>query len=145
VQGRAEREDLALVTQAVKPLILRRTKAQVEPELPARTEQTIHCELDVPQRRFYDELRAHYRTTLMRRIARTGLAKSKIQVLEALLRLRQAACHPGLVDPKRTGESSAKLDVLLSRTSIWTVRRGIAPSASSGSTQIPIAACSSSA
>jgi SNF2 family DNA or RNA helicase len=49
----------------------------------------------------------------MRRIARTGLAKSKIQVLEALLRLRQAACHPGLVDPKRTGESSAKLDVLL--------------------------------
>jgi superfamily II DNA or RNA helicase len=113
VQGRAEREDLALVTQAVKPLILRRTKAQVEPELPARTEQTIHCELDVPQRRFYDELRAHYRTTLMRRIARTGLAKSKIQVLEALLRLRQAACHPGLVDPKRTGESSAKLDVLL--------------------------------
>lgn len=113
VQGRAEQEDLALVTQAVKPLILRRTKAQVEPELPARTEQTIHCELDTPQRRFYDDLRAHYRTTLLRRIARTGLGKSKMQVLEALLRLRQAACHPGLVDPRRTRESSAKFDVLL--------------------------------
>jgi len=113
VQGRVERDDLALVTQAVKPLILRRTKAQVEPELPARTEQTIHCELDGPQRRFYDELRAHYRTTLLRRIARNGLAKSKMQVLEALLRLRQAACHPGLVDPRRAGESSAKFDVLL--------------------------------
>jgi len=34
-------------------------------------------------------------------------------VLEALLRLRQAACHPGLIDPKRAGESSAKLDTLL--------------------------------
>ena len=113
VQGRVERDDLALVTQAVKPLILRRTKAQVEPELPARTEQTIHCELDTPQRRFYDELRAHYRTTLLQRIARTGLAKSKMQVLEALLRLRQAACHPGLVDPRRQQESSAKFDVLL--------------------------------
>ncbi|MGB2715136.1 MAG: DEAD/DEAH box helicase [Vicinamibacterales bacterium] len=112
-QGPVEREDLALVTQAVKPLILRRTKAQVEPELPARTEQTIHCELDAPQRRFYDDLRAHYRTTLLRRIARTGLGKSKMPVLEALLRLRQAACHPGLVDPKRLGESSAKFDVLL--------------------------------
>jgi superfamily II DNA or RNA helicase len=111
--ARAEREDLALVTQAVKPLILRRTKAQVAPELPPRTEQTIHCELDAPQRRFYDELRAHYRSTLLRRIARNGLAKSKMHVLEALLRLRQAACHPGLVDPNRKAESSAKFDVLL--------------------------------
>jgi SNF2 family DNA or RNA helicase len=36
-----------------------------------------------------------------------------MHVLEALLRLRQAACHPGLIDHSRTGESSAKLDVLL--------------------------------
>jgi superfamily II DNA or RNA helicase len=112
-QSASEREDLALVTRAVKPLILRRTKAQVEPELPPRTEQTIRCELDAPQRRFYDDLRAHYRATLFARVARTGLAKSKMQVLEALLRLRQAACHPGLVDPRRAAESSAKFDVLL--------------------------------
>ena len=42
-----------------------------------------------------------------------GLARSKIQVLEALLRLRQAACHPGLLDPDRSEEKAAKLDVLL--------------------------------
>jgi SNF2 family DNA or RNA helicase len=36
-------------------------------------------------------------------------------VLEALLRLRQAACHPGLIDAKRSGEPSAKLDVLVPR------------------------------
>ena len=41
--------------------------------------------------------------------------RSKIQVLEALLRLRQAALHPGLVDPRRAGESSSKLDLLLGR------------------------------
>ncbi|MCC7204741.1 MAG: DEAD/DEAH box helicase, partial [Phycisphaeraceae bacterium] len=34
-------------------------------------------------------------------------------VLEALLRLRQAACHPALIDPTRTDVPSAKLDVLL--------------------------------
>ena len=112
-QTRAEREDLALVTRALRPLILRRTKAQVEPELPPRTEQTIQCELDAPQRRFYDELRTHYRTMLIARVARTGLAKSKMQVLEALLRLRQVACHPGLVDSRRIDEPSAKFDVLL--------------------------------
>jgi superfamily II DNA or RNA helicase len=112
-QSRVEREDLAVVTQAVKPLILRRTKAQVEPELPPRTEQTIHCELEGPQRRFYDDLRVHYRATLLARVARAGLGRSKMQVLEALLRLRQAACHPGLVDPRRAEEPSAKFDVLL--------------------------------
>ena len=44
---------------------------------------------------------------------RRASAKSKMHVLEALLRLRQAACHPGLLDAKRVGEPSAKLDVLL--------------------------------
>ena len=107
------RDDLAVVTRAVKPMVLRRTKAQVEPQLPARTEQTILCELEGPQRKFYDKLRDHYRATLMARVARGGLAKAKLQVLEALLRLRQAACHPGLVDPARVDDASAKLDTLI--------------------------------
>jgi SNF2 family DNA or RNA helicase len=58
-------------------------------------------------------LRDHYRATLLARVAREGLQKSKMHVLEALLRLRQAACHPGLVDPTRGGEPSAKFDALL--------------------------------
>jgi SNF2 family DNA or RNA helicase len=36
-------------------------------------------------------------------------------VLEALLRLRQAACHPGLIDKKKTAEPSAKIDTLLAQ------------------------------
>jgi SNF2 family DNA or RNA helicase len=82
-------------------------------ELPAKTEQTIYCEMEPAQRRLYNELRQHYRNALLRRVDDEGLAKSKIQVLEALLRLRQAACHPGLIDKKRCEEGSAKLDVLL--------------------------------
>jgi SNF2 family DNA or RNA helicase len=69
--------------------------------------------LKAPQRKLYDELRQHYRDSLLRRVETEGLAKSKIMVLEALLRLRQAACHPGLIDVKRSGEPSAKLDSLL--------------------------------
>jgi SNF2 family DNA or RNA helicase len=65
------------------------------------------------QRKLYNELKQHYQNALLHRIDSQGLAKSKIQVLEALLRLRQAACHPGLIDKKRVGEPSAKLDVLL--------------------------------
>ena len=67
-------------------------------ELPAKTEQTIFCELEEAQRKQYDELRRHYRESLLHRMQTEGLGGSKMHVLEALLRLRQAACHPGLLD-----------------------------------------------
>jgi hypothetical protein len=105
--------DRALVARALRPFILRRTKEQVASDLPAKTEQTLMCELDVEQRRFYDEIRDHYRASLLRRVEADGLERSKIHVLEALLRLRQAACHPALIDPVRAGAASAKLDTLL--------------------------------
>ncbi len=108
-------ETRRLLAHALRPFILRRTKEQVARELPSKSEQTIFCELEAPQRKLYNELRAHYRNTLLNTVAAQGLAKSKIQVLEALLRLRQAACHPGLLDPKRRGDSSAKLDMLIDR------------------------------
>jgi superfamily II DNA or RNA helicase len=102
-----------LLAQALRPFILRRTKQQVARELPAKTEQTIFCELEGPQRKHYEELRRHYRTSLLERTGTEGVGRWKIQVLEALLRLRQAACHPGLIDSKRVDEPSAKLDVLM--------------------------------
>jgi superfamily II DNA or RNA helicase len=108
-----DEETRRLLGQALRPFILRRTKEQVARELPSKTEQTVYCELEPEQRKLYDELRQHYRDSLLRRIETAGLANSKIQVLEALLRLRQAACHPGLLDSKRSSDSSAKLDVLL--------------------------------
>jgi superfamily II DNA or RNA helicase len=102
-----------ILSQALRPFILRRTKQQVARELPEKTEQTIYCELEGPQRKQYNELRKHYRETLLARVQSQGMGKSKMHVLEALLRLRQAACHPGLLDIKRASEPSAKLDVLM--------------------------------
>lgn len=104
-----------LLARALRPLILRRLKEQVAKDLPARTEQTLHCHLKAEQRRLYDELKNHYRAALLGRVSKVGLGKSKIQVLEALLRLRQAACHPALIDPGCANESSAKLDTLLAQ------------------------------
>ncbi len=108
-------DNLDWLTRALRPFILRRTKEQVAPELPRRTEQTLQCELEPAQRRHYDELRAHYRQTLLARIARDGVNRSKMQILEALLRLRQAACHSGLIDPARAHEPSAKFELLIPR------------------------------
>ncbi|HEY9436878.1 MAG TPA: SNF2-related protein [Blastocatellia bacterium] len=108
-----DEETRELLAQALRPFILRRTKSQVAKDLPAKQEQTIFCELEPEQRKLYNELRDHYRNTLLDRVARDGVAKSKMQALEALLRLRQAALHPGLIDNKRVKEDSAKLDLML--------------------------------
>ncbi|MGB8854209.1 MAG: DEAD/DEAH box helicase, partial [Pirellulales bacterium] len=102
-----------VVARAVRPYLLRRTKTQVLSDLPEKTEQTLYVELGEEQRKAYDELREHYRLELSGRIGRLGIGRSRIAVLEALLRLRQTACHPGLVDPKRIDDPGAKIETLL--------------------------------
>jgi SNF2 family DNA or RNA helicase len=110
-----DEETRLMLAKALRPFILRRTKQQVASELPPKLEQTLYCELEPDQRKLYDDLRNHYRNTLLGRIDAQGMARSKMHVLEALLRLRQAACHPGLIDKKRLREGSAKLDVLMAQ------------------------------
>jgi superfamily II DNA or RNA helicase len=106
-------DSIRMLSKALRPFLLRRTKEQVARELPPKTEQTIYCELEAEQRRLYDELRGHYRNALLGRIDDVGIEKSRMQILEALLRLRQAACHPGLIDKQRAEQSSAKLEALV--------------------------------
>ena len=106
---------LDALRRGLRPFILRRTKAQVAPELPARNEDTMLCELEPAERRLYNQLRDHYRQLVIGLVERQGLQRSRFQILEALLRLRQAACHPGLIDPRKHTGSSAKLDALIER------------------------------
>ena len=105
------------MSRALRPFILRRTKQQVAKELPEKLEQTIYCELELAQRKQYDELRDYYRASLLDQVQRFGIKRAKIQILEALLRLRQAACHPALISKRGEGEPSAKLDILIPRLS----------------------------
>jgi superfamily II DNA or RNA helicase len=107
-----ELDDRLLLAKALRPFILRRTKQQVVDDLPEKTEQTLYCDMEAEQRRCYDELRAHYRDALLRKDA-AELNRSKIEVLEALLRLRQAACHPGLISTELSNEASCKLEMLI--------------------------------
>jgi superfamily II DNA or RNA helicase len=106
---------VAFLKKALKPLILRRTKAQVLQDLPAKVEHTIFCELEGEQRRHYDELREHYQRHLLPELQEGPWRKSPLILIEALLRLRQVACHPGLLDSRHDAMSSAKLEILLDR------------------------------
>jgi superfamily II DNA or RNA helicase len=109
IQNPAAQKFLA---SSMRPFVLRRTKQQVATDLPAKLEETLYCEMDEDQLRLYNELRDHYRQSLLGMVDEQGLAKTKMHILEALLRLRQAACHPALLDKGSREKPFAKLSVL---------------------------------
>jgi SNF2 family DNA or RNA helicase len=112
----SDQETLSKLAKALHPFILRRTKEQVLKDLPEKSEQVLYCELSEQERRKYDELKAYYWSHLSEKFEQKGLNRSKIEVLEALLRLRQAACHQGLLnqtDTPAANFTSSKFELLL--------------------------------
>jgi non-specific serine/threonine protein kinase len=96
----------------VYPFILRRTKDQVAPELPPRTERIIYADMDSPQQKLYARTRARYQAELLNLVERQGLNDARFKILEGLLRLRQIAIHPALVERGYSG-AAPKLELLL--------------------------------
>ena len=97
----------------LRPFILRRTKSEVLKDLPAKTESMLYCELSPEERETYNGLRDACRRQLLQDIDAYGIDRQRMHVLTALMRLRQLACHPGMLDPSRQAQGGAKLDLLL--------------------------------
>ncbi len=92
----------------VRPFILRRTKAQVLGDLPPKTEIERSCVFGLRQKRAYDALSLAVREAVRTNMERRKDARTRIAVLTAILRLRQMACDPRLIDPAARPEDSAK-------------------------------------
>lgn len=103
---------LAVIGKALRPFLFRRTKEQVADDLPEKMEETLLCPLPEAQQALYKELETFYRQKLHSLSEAGGIRKSGVHVLEALLRLRQAACHPGLLDPGHLEMETAKFAAL---------------------------------
>ncbi|HHS97733.1 MAG TPA: serine/threonine protein kinase, partial [Chloroflexi bacterium] len=101
----------ARLRRLVFPFILRRTKDQVAPELPPRTERLLFADLTPAQRSLYSRYRDRYRAEVLGLIDRQGINSARMKILEGLLRLRQICLHPALVEPTFRGKAG-KFDVL---------------------------------
>lgn len=100
-----------LMRAKLRPVLMRRMKSEVAPELPERIEERIDCEMADGQRTAY---LAEVKKT---RMLLDGIAGAdvkgagRIQMLAALVRLRQICCDPALVG--LTDRGSGKVDELM--------------------------------
>lgn len=101
----------ASLRQRIRPFILRRRKAEVAAELPPRSEATLSVTLDERERGLYQTVRAATQSDLVAALGGDGTKLDVMKALEALLRLRQAACHPGLL-PGQKAPTSSKVQAL---------------------------------
>lgn len=100
----------ARLRRLISPYLLRRTKSEVAPELPPRTEVLRTVELSGAESVLYEAARLEAIASLEK--APTKANDRRFVVLSALTRLRQLACHPRLVDAGSDVRSS-KLDAFV--------------------------------
>jgi superfamily II DNA or RNA helicase len=103
------------LNKRIAPFLLRRTKDAVATELPAKTEIIQSLQLPKDQRILYESIRVTMEKKVRDLLKQKGIAKSQIEFLDALLKLRQACCHPKLVklESAESVSGSAKLEFLL--------------------------------
>ena len=97
----------------VRPFLLRRTKAQVAPELPDRMEEDLLCEMEPAQATLYRAELKHAQQQLLKIKTAKDFDRERFNFLTSLLRLRQICCHPALLPGDPTTTASAKLEALL--------------------------------
>ncbi|MFP4471006.1 MAG: DEAD/DEAH box helicase [Bacteroidales bacterium] len=96
----------------IKPFILRRTKNQVEKELPELSEEYIYCEMSPEQQQIYLQEKSSIRNFILEQIEKKGTEKSAIIVLQALTKLRQMANHPLMIDQNYRHDSGKFEEVI---------------------------------
>ncbi len=101
------------VRKKIRPFILRRLKEDVAQELPPKQEQIIWIEQEEEERAFYEQFFVQKRAALVQKVTENGLQKSRFEILELILRLRQLCCSPSLVSGEYAS-SNSKLERLVS-------------------------------
>ncbi len=107
---------MTLLRSRLEPFLLRRTKEDVAPELPDRTEVVLECDLSPTQRRLYRGVAEAARREVFAHLdGGAPPENATMHVLAALTRLRQICAHPGLLfeEYRDEAEASAKFEAFL--------------------------------
>ena len=110
IESGRDPEALARLHRRVRPLMLRRTKQAVAPELPPKQEQVLEVTLSPGHRRIYDRHLAAERKRVLRLV--DDLDRNRVAILRSLTLLRQLSLSPALIEAGAP-EQSAKIDTLV--------------------------------
>lgn len=115
IEKHNDTEKQARLNKMLSMFLLRRNKEQVASELPPKTEIIREIELGPSQAALYESIRVTMEQRVRDLIRQKGANRSHIEILEALLKLRQTCCHPQLVkmDSARAVTESAKTAALI--------------------------------
>lgn len=112
-----QRDDFRMesLLHRISPFILRRVKEEVAKELPAKTEIVRNIVLEGEQATLYEAVRVTLQKEIAEQLQDVGIAKQQIQILDALLKLRQICCDPRLLKDvqQHSATESAKLNYLM--------------------------------
>lgn len=103
----------------IHPFILRRTKQAVAPDLPLLTEQVRFCSMSDCQKNYYEEEKSKVRNEILTSIDQFGVEKSTMMMLNALIRLRQIANHPVMVDQSYEFDSGKFEEISISLENMY--------------------------
>ncbi len=102
---------LERLKRRIRVLMLRRTKAQVAPELPARQEQVLRVPLAPDHRKVYDTHLQRERQRLLGLLS--DFEANRAAIFRSLTTLRRLALDAALVDDAYAGTTSTKLDTVV--------------------------------
>ena len=105
-------DDLRFLKLKSRPLVLRRTKQQILSELPEKTESRVSVDFENKQKKIYRDIALSYNEKIQQTIASEGENKCQIQMLTALLRLRQACSDPSALPGVTYKQTPPKLEAL---------------------------------
>jgi superfamily II DNA or RNA helicase len=94
----------------IRPLMLRRRKADVAADLPEKLDQVIELELEPRHRKAYQTYLQRERQKVLGLLG--DFERNRFQIFRSLTLLRQASLDVSLVDPRRHAVPSTKLDAL---------------------------------
>jgi SNF2 family DNA or RNA helicase len=97
----------ARLARRLRPFILRRLKREVAADLPTKLAQISFCELTEDQRAVYQQVIEASRREVLAAVGEQGLAKSRMVILTALLRLRQVCCDLRLLKLEQVDPATA--------------------------------------
>jgi superfamily II DNA or RNA helicase len=111
IERHSDADRLDQLRRRIRPLMLRRTKAEVTADLPDKQEQVLQLDLNPRHKKLYQTYLARERQKVLGLLG--DMSKNRFEIFRSLTLLRQASLDMSLVDPKHAKVPSTKLDVLM--------------------------------